>query len=666
MKQSFFTILLTVLMSMAGAKAMAYDAIVDNIYYNFSGSEAEVTSPNYNSYSGDVDIPGTVSYNGTTYTVTSIGELAFWQCNSLNSVAIPNTVTSIANQAFQNSYGMTSVNIPSSVTSIGSQAFYGCSGLTSVTIPSSVTSIGSRAFSSCSGLKSVTIPSSVTSISDYMFSYCSGLKSVIIPSSVTSIGNQAFSGCRDMTSVNIPNSVTSIGESAFENCTGLTDVVISNSLTSIAENTFNSCISLTSVTIPNSVTSIDGWAFYMCFNLASVTIPTSVTSIGQNAFGGCSSLNEISIPNSVTHLYGNAFDLTGMYNNAPDGVFYVDKWACGYKGRPENTVVSLLDGTTRIADGAFSQKTYITSITIPNTVTSIGDKAFWLCYDLESVLIGKRIPLSITSDTFSNSDEITLYVSVGSKEAYEAASNWQDFKEIVELEGLDGREVLSEQGTDAPTAITGINVLVNRTINANEWGTICLPFAMTTQQLKTAFGENVQLKEFAGFEETSGGNVSVSFSSVNSLEAYHPYIIKVQDNIVSFLVDNVDIVESSDARVSYTNGGQQMDFVGTTKCLFHFVEDAQPSTVFFISDGQFWIPSHLTQYMKAFRGYFTYSGASGSRLSMVFSDGDATAITTTVVEHGQSQTYDLQGRPVNDSQLMPGLYIRNGKKTVIR
>ena len=154
MKHLNITLLLTVLMSMVGAKTSAHDIAVANaegvtIYYNFIGSTKLMVSysgsyfdSSLNEYSGSVVIPETVNYNGTTYSVTYIGGEAFRNCRGLTSVTIPNSVTSIGNSAFRGCSGLTSVTIPNSVTSIGQEAFYWCSGLTSVTIGNSVTSIG--------------------------------------------------------------------------------------------------------------------------------------------------------------------------------------------------------------------------------------------------------------------------------------------------------------------------------------------------------------------------------------------------------------------------------------------------------------------------------------------------------------------------------------------
>ena len=158
--------------------------------------------------------------------MTKIGDFAFSGCSGLTSVTIPNSVKSIGNGVFQYCSGLTSITIPNSVTKIGDFAFKYCSGLTSITIPNSVTSIGYDAFYDCSSLTSITIPNSVTSIGNYTFENCSGLTSITIPNSVWKIGGAAFYGCSSLTSITIPNSVKNIESSAFENCINLKKVTI--------------------------------------------------------------------------------------------------------------------------------------------------------------------------------------------------------------------------------------------------------------------------------------------------------------------------------------------------------------------------------------------------------------------------------------------------------
>ena len=336
MKLNLFRSLAFVSVLLLGAAtASAYDFEVDGIFYNKNadGLSATVTYKNSggNYYKGAVVIPASVTCSGKTYSVTAIGDRAFYQCSGLTSVVIPNSVTTIGGEAFNICDGLTSIEIPNSVTTIGYSTF--ChSGLTSVVIPNSVTTIGTQAFSDCSGMASIivesgnsvydsrdncnaivetatnsllfgckntTIPNSVTTIGDFAFRDCSGLTSIGIPNSVTTIGNSAFRGCRGLTSVEIPNSVTTIGSGAFESCDGLKSVSLGNSVTTIGAFAFYYCIGLTSIEIPNSVTAIGGSAFYNCWGLTSIEIPNSVTAIGGAAFNWCYRLKSVTSLNTI-------------------------------------------------------------------------------------------------------------------------------------------------------------------------------------------------------------------------------------------------------------------------------------------------------------------------------------------------------------------------------
>ena len=491
--------IIAVAIMMLSLQAMAYDFSYTHqgktLYYNITSENTVAVTyytNNYNNYnyvSGDVVIPSTLTYNGTTYSVTSIGEYAFKNCSGLTSVTIPNSVTSIGEYAFFGCIGLTSVTIPNSVTSIGEMAFFYCIGLTSVTIPIGVTSIGGYAFSDCSGLTSinvasgnthyssidgvlynyvqdtliqcpgaktsVTIPNSVTSIGEEAFYGCSGLTSVTIPNSVTSIGNSAFWGCSSLTSVTIPNSVTSIGGSAFSDCSGLTSinvasgnthyssidgvlynytqdtliqcpgaktsVTIPNSVTSIGNSAFDGCSGLTSVTIPNSVTSIGNIAFWGCSGLTSVTIPNSVTSIGNSAFYGCSGLTSITIPTGVTSIGESAFSgcsgLTMLNFNAINCQdFYFSPFDASL------TTVNIGDSVQRIPADFVRNCSGLTYVTIGNDLTSIGDRAFYECINLSSLISSATVPPTIGNEAFPYPNICTVTVPCGSLEAYTAST----------------------------------------------------------------------------------------------------------------------------------------------------------------------------------------------------------------------------------------------------
>ena len=242
MKHVYYTYLLTILMSMVGARGFAHDIEVANndgktIYYNYNtdGSSVSVTyqgtscSSYPNEYSGDVVIPETVTYGGKTYSVTSIGSQAFSNCSGLTSVTVGNRVTSIGISAFSNCSSLTSVTIGNSVTSITHYTFYNCSNLTSITWNAKNYSSSSDSekpfFHIMTQITEFIIGDEVMSIPDYICYKMSNLKSVIIGNSVTTIGKEAFSGCSGLTSVTIPDSVTSIGEYNQE-IKGVTNVEI--------------------------------------------------------------------------------------------------------------------------------------------------------------------------------------------------------------------------------------------------------------------------------------------------------------------------------------------------------------------------------------------------------------------------------------------------------
>ena len=203
---------------------------------------------------------------------------------------IPNSVTTIGEHAFSDCDSLTSINIPNSVTTIGKCAFKGCKSLISINIPNSVTTIGMGAFVQCDSLTSINIPNSVTTIGEQAFRNCKSLVNINIPNSVTTIGKLAFWGCETLVNINIPNSATTIGRGAFDRCKSLTNINIPNSVTTIGEQAFGGCDSLVNINIPNSVTTIGKYAFASCKSLTNINIPNSVTTIEYRAFCGCENL----------------------------------------------------------------------------------------------------------------------------------------------------------------------------------------------------------------------------------------------------------------------------------------------------------------------------------------------------------------------------------------
>ena len=314
----------------------------------------------------------------------------------------------------------------------GWSKFIGCRSLTSLIIPDSVTNIGDYAFSGCRSLTDIVIPDSVTNIGDYAFWNCGSLTNIVIPNSVTSIGDNAFEYCFSLSNLIIPDGVTSIGDGAFVGCTSLSSVVIPDSVSCIGNNAFGCCESLTDIVIPNSVTSIGESAFYECSSLTEVVIPDSVTSIGDKAFFCCRSLTDIVIPESVVNLKGNPFCRWDGELKCLSPYFIYDNKVLFDKDkskiiafRDKNTTSYVIpDSVSCIGDRAFYRCSSLSSVVIPDSVTSIGKCAFRGCTSLTDIVIPDCVT-SIEDGAFSGCESMTNLVipdgitSIGDSAFYE-------------------------------------------------------------------------------------------------------------------------------------------------------------------------------------------------------------------------------------------------------
>ena len=448
------TILLTMLMSMVGAKAFAYDVAAVNddgvvIYYYLSWNsnqqayELSVTSydklGSTNKYAGYVAIPESAVYQGKACPVTSIGDMAFLSCSDLFAVDIPNTVKSIGNAAFQYCDGLTSVSIPSSVTSIGYSAFDNCRNMTSVTINSGVKSINGSAFRYCISLTSVTIPSSVTSIGGAAFSFCTGLTSIDVETGNTKYdsrnncnaiietsSNTLIAGCKNTV---IPDGVASIGVDAFYGCSGLTSAIIPSSVTSIGDRAFLNCSNLktivSEITEPFEIGEIAATSVVLI-------VPAGTRTAYRSTAGWSSFTNILEVGEGGA--VGNTFEKDGIfYTIGENNTASVTSAKTDLSGALVIPSEVELNGkkydVTSIKGWAFYSSSGVTSVTIPSSVISIGNGVFLYSSGLKKIVSEITEPFEI-GDIGTTS--VILVVPDGTKAAYQSTAGWSSFTNIYE------------------------------------------------------------------------------------------------------------------------------------------------------------------------------------------------------------------------------------------
>ena len=391
------TLILLICASFA-TTASAYDFYVNGIYYNqYTLSSVEVTYKNtdYNSYSGSVTVPSSITVNGKTYAVIRIGDHAFDKCTNLTSLTLPEGISTLGNWSISQ-----------------------CPALKSITIPNSVYEVGQSVLMDNTALTSVTIGTGLSELTKYMFIRCSALTEVYVPNNVTTIGFSVFRDCTKLKKVTLGTGMKTIESQAFENTTALKTVICrATTPPSVTSSTFSgSNQSDAGLYVPYlSIDTYKNTNYWRGFSFVTstydfysgglyyskrssntvavtyrdenkdnytgyVTIPSSVsyggttytvTTIGSTAFKGTNDgghLTGVSIPNTVTTIESDAFWL-----------------------QMNLTSVTIPSSVTTIDNYAFCWCSSLTSITIPNSVTSLGKNVFSQCKKLASVTIGSGV-----------------------------------------------------------------------------------------------------------------------------------------------------------------------------------------------------------------------------------------------------------------------------------
>lgn len=367
--------------------------------------------------------------------VIAIGQYAFNNDKGITSVEIPASVEIIDYGAFWDCDDLITVTFgeDSKLTTIGENAFYGCQNLKSIRIPDGVTTLGDDVFGGCTSLTTLNIPKGLEEFSLGMIEYCDnletitvdpgnpkyhnagncvieteaetvlkGFKTSVIPAvGVKRIGHSAFVRS-SLTSINIPSNIVEIGPYAFDSCTELTTITFSEGshLETIGYYAFQSS-GLTSIVLPDSVKTLNYDLFRQCAKLTSVVLPSNITKIPMYMFDGCSALTTLVIPDSVVKIDLKAFNGCTNLGQVVNGVRYVSKWAVS--SNDVGASLSMRSGIIGIADGALRSSKSLQSVVIPSGVKYIGADAFEGCSALTSVDIPDSV-IEIGDYAFGNTN----------------------------------------------------------------------------------------------------------------------------------------------------------------------------------------------------------------------------------------------------------------------
>lgn len=382
-------------------------------------------------YAGEINIPGTITYEDVEYIVTAIGESAFQEDRNdpdkITSVTIPNTVEAIGEFAFTGCAGLTTVNWGTGIKSVGISAFGSCTALKTLNITDLAawceTNFSSNTANPLyqskaltldgSVVTELTIPDEVTEIGDFAFYYYNQLTSLTIGPNVKKIGTSAFYYCYGLTELTIPDNVTELGTEAFSSCRGLTSVTIGNGLESIASGAFNGCQGLKSLVISDNVKTIESKAFANCSALTEVTLGKGMETIQDQAFNlgwGNKTLAKVNVPdllswckikfesNTANPVAANTSANTQLFINGeelpanvtfPEGIGEVKDYT--FAGVKTITSVVLPEDITRIGSNAFWSASALTTINIPESVTEIAGSAFQSCSNLATIELPENL-----------------------------------------------------------------------------------------------------------------------------------------------------------------------------------------------------------------------------------------------------------------------------------
>lgn len=412
-------------------------------------------------------------------------------------------LTEIGVLTFFRSTKLKSFICPKSVTKIGRMAFSECTALETVKLPEGITSIGDRAFEYCSSMVNLNIPKGVKTIGTKAFLRCSSWRGEVDLPQITVLPQQVFYDCRNLKRLTLATGITSIGEEALAQCGGLGALTFDEGLTSIGQKAFD-WSSITELHLPESLKSLSNWMCHDCENLQKVTLPNSLTEIPEGAFRSCKQLTEINIPTALTTIRETAFDECAMLKELNlSNVTTIEE--CAFRNCTQLTKVILAKTLESIPVEAFSSCTSLADVTWPQNLKAISYYAFY-----EAPIATLQLPETVTSigdKAFSNNKAITRFVfpkHVG--KVLSTFSGCTNLTEVVLPE--DATEIYKEafRGTGIKQIIIpeGYTTIMGEAFkNCPQLETIVLPSTLTTLKGGYHFQNSPNIKHVLCLSKTA-------------------------------------------------------------------------------------------------------------------------------------------------------------------
>lgn len=376
----------------------------------------------------NVSLPSSLQYISTT---------AFRGCTSLKSIQLPESLDSLGDYVFLDCESLSNIVLPKSLHAIGHSCFSGCNELstikvspanpyfstdgkaifnkdktvlyttiplTSYNIPSTVRELESYAFSTQTDMTSITMPEGLTSIGRSAFSSCYKLEQLVIPSTVRSIDAGAFHGCSALNKINIPQGIKSLADGVLSN-SGIKTLDIPSSVNYIGERAFSKCKSLLSINLPDGLTLLNYGLFEECEQLSDIQIPSTVTTIKEDAFNGCKALKTITLPASLSTLENEPYSGSGIFSGCSAlksilveaGNKYFESDGTALYNKTKDTLICFPRG--------------VTDVVVPQSVKTIGRKAFFGCDSLQNIMFDDGVSdLVIEERAFEKCKNINKFV----------------------------------------------------------------------------------------------------------------------------------------------------------------------------------------------------------------------------------------------------------------